>query len=390
MSLRNAIYRNADTYPLTDIVGLPYTDVIIGFLVPDDNYNLYKDADGFYDTYGDDIEALKNGGKNVLISFGGSNFPSSAYQYYSQNLGSLVDQIVSVVTTYGFNGVDIDYEDDSGFDQPGQPANYDGAGFLVALTSGLYQALPAGQNLITHAPSPPFWDPQGGFYAAGTQIAAYTQIWQQVGSQIAWINCQFYDNQYYDQDAPTKVNWYQQIAEITGPQKLLVGALVGDPANYPGDTDEGYITLDDMTNYVIAPLKTKYGSQFGGVMGWEFAQDGPPTYDQEGAWANGIGNAVADLFVFYQGEGDSGGLWYTVSSDSINWTQHGPVPNLGMSGSPSAVLWQGGIEVFFQGVNNDGQLWRTFSADGNNWGTTQTNVQVPGVGISGSPSCVVL
>jgi chitinase len=387
MSLRNVIYRNDATYPLTDIVGLPYTDVIIGFLVPDDNYNLYKDADGFYDGYASDIQALKNDGKNVLISFGGSNFASLAYQYYAQNLGGLVQQIYNFVTTYGFNGVDIDYEDDSGFDQPGQSASYDGAGFLVALTNGLYQALPAGQNIITHAPATPFWDPQGGYYAANTQIAAYTQIWQQAGNQIAWFNNQFYDNGVDDPDA--KVAEYQAIAGITGPQTQLLGALVGDPADYANDTDTGYITLGDMMNYVVAPLKALYGSQFGGVMGWEFAQDGPPTYGTSGAWANGIGNAVADLFVFYQGKGDSGTLWYTVSGDSINWNQQPPVPNLGMSASPSAVRWQDGIEVFFQGANNDGQLWRTFSADGNNWGTTQTNVQVQGVGMSGSPSAVV-
>ncbi|MBV8092394.1 MAG: hypothetical protein JO110_04005 [Acetobacteraceae bacterium] len=122
-----------------------------------------------------------------------------------------------------------------------------------------------------------------------------------------------------------------------------------------------------MINNVIAPLKASYGSTFGGVTGWELS------LDQSGAWANGIGQALGasaspNLFVFYQGKGDSGGLWYTVSGDSINWNQHPPVPNLGMSGSPSAVLWQGGIQVFFQGANNDGQLWRTFSSDGNNWG----------------------
>jgi len=93
------------------------------------------------------------------------------------------------------------------------------------------------------------------------------------------------------------------------------------------------------------------------------------------------------LYVFYQGFNNSGGLWYTVSGDSINWTQHTPVPNLQMKESPSAVLWQGGIQVFHQAGN--GQLWRTFSSDGNSWGTTQTDAQVPGVGMSGSPSCVV-
>jgi hypothetical protein len=199
--------------------------------------------------------------------------------------------VTNWVMQYGFNGVDIDYEDDAGFDQPGQPANYDGVGFLVALTTGLYQALPSGQNIITHAPSPPFWDPQGGYYAANTQIAAYTQIWQQAGSEIAWINCQFYDNQTYDQTAALKVHWYQQIAQITGAQKLLVGALVGDPALI-GTTDEGYLPLDQMITNVIAPLEAQFGAQFGGVMGWEFADDGPPTYDQGGAWASGIEQAL--------------------------------------------------------------------------------------------------
>src|SRR5580704_1340964 len=37
---------------------------------------------------------------------------------------------------------------------------------------------------------------------------------------------------------------------------------------------------------------------------------------------------------------------------------------LGMSGSPSAVLWAGGITVFHQGSCNDGTLWYTYSADG--------------------------
>jgi hypothetical protein len=58
-----------------------------------------------------------------------------------------------------------------------------------------------------------------------------------------------------------------------------------------------------------------------------------------------------------------------------------------MKESPSAVLWQGGIQIFHQAGN--GQLWRTFSSDGNSWGTTQTDAQVLGVGMSGSPSAVV-
>src|SRR5262249_18139729 len=177
---------------------------------------------------------------------------------------------------------DIDDEDDAGF-----TGSYDGVGFLVALTKGLYQALPSGQNLITHAPAPGFWFP-------GDWDSAYAKIWQQAGNQIAWINCQFYDNGV--DTAAAKVNTYQQIADIMGSGKLLVGALVGDPSLFkPPHTDTGYITLDDMIKNVIAPLKAQYGSQFGGIMGWEFADDGPPTYDQGGAWANGIGQALGSV-----------------------------------------------------------------------------------------------
>jgi chitinase len=265
---RNVIYfsSNANQRPLSGIANLPYTDVIVAFLVPDSNLKLVGAGGAFDDNLQSNIRTLQNAGKNVLISFGGAIFPSSAYQSYAQNVNGLVDQIVNnFVTRYGFNGVDIDFEDDAGF-----TGTYDGIGFLSALTSGLAQALPG--HIITHAPQTPYWDPNAGY------DNAYTKIWQQVGNQITWINNQFYDNPGYDQDATTKVTWYQNVAAIIGAQKLLVGALVGDPALI-GTTDEGYITLDDMINNVIAPLKAQFGAQFGGVMGWEFADDGPPTYD---------------------------------------------------------------------------------------------------------------
>ena len=183
-------------------------------------------------------------------------------------MNGLVNQLVNFVTSNGFNGVDIDYEDDNGF-----TGKYDGIGFLSALTSGLAQALPSGQNIITHAPQTPYWDKQSEWKGA------YAQIWQRVGNQITWINNQFYNNPDYDKDAATKVSWYQNVAAITGAQKLLVGAIL-DPGT------DGYITLDDMIQNVITPLQAKFGSQFGGVMGWEFA------LDQGGTWGNRIGQAL--------------------------------------------------------------------------------------------------
>jgi chitinase len=269
---RNIIYFSSDAnqIPLAGIGTLPYTDIIVGFLIPDAGLSLHGAGGAFNSDLQSNIQTLQNAGKNVLISVGGGEgFPSSAYQSYAQNVNGLVSQIVNFVTTYGFNGVDIDYEDSSGF-----TGSYDGVGFLTALTSALAEALPLGQNLVTHAPQTPYWD-------SCWNNAPYAEIWQQVGNQIAWINNQFYNNPSWDATAALKVQWYQNVAAITSPQKLMLGALVADTGH-----DEGYIPLDQMVSNVITPLQATFGSEFGGVMGWQFA------FDQAGAWASGIGQAL--------------------------------------------------------------------------------------------------
>jgi chitinase len=269
---RNVIYfsSRANQIPLAGIGDLPYTDVIIAFLVPDDELNLHGSGGAFDENLQSNIQILQNAGKNVLISLGGGKgFSSSAYESYAQNVDELVEQLVSFVTSNGFNGVDIDYEDDAGF-----TGTYDGIEFLIALTNGLAQALPSGQNIITHAPQTPYWDPK-------YNNAPYAEIWQGAGNQITWINNQFYNNPPWDATPDLKVEWYDKIACITGAQKLMAGALVAAGA------DEGYITLDQMIGQVIMPLKDAWGSEFGGVMGWEFARD------QGGTWAEGIWQGLA-------------------------------------------------------------------------------------------------
>jgi hypothetical protein len=94
------------------------------------------------------------------------------------------------------------------------------------------------------------------------------------------------------------------------------------------------------------------------------------------------------LYVFHQGYHANGELWFSYF-DGDTWSADTQIHNLGMSGSPSAVVWRGGITVFHQGYGNNGQLWYTYSPDGSDWGTTQTDAQVLGVGMSGSPSAVV-
>jgi chitinase len=289
---RNVIYVNNinNQIPLAGIANLPYTDVILTFLYPNNNFDLVG-AGPVFDpnlepNLQSDIQALQNAGKHVLISFGGAQSPgdllSQAYLYYAADQGGrkvqrLVQQIVNFVTMYGLDGVDIDYEDNAGFQ-----GAYNGIAFLNALTSGLATGLPPGRNIITHAPQTAYWDASGAIFQWRTGgIAPYVRVWQTVGGKIAWINNQFYNTQYYDKDAATKVQWYNNIAAITGPQKLLIGALLSTKGG-----GEGVITLADMVQNVITPLKAAYGAQFGGVMSWQFS------FDQGGNWANGIWQAL--------------------------------------------------------------------------------------------------
>jgi chitinase len=280
---RNVIYYNdgSNPIPLAGISGLPYTDVILAFLVPGDNLNLTGQG-GAFDSGGnpdpDDIQALQNAGKNVLISIGGAKegFPSSDWQHYAQDVDSLVEQIAGYVTANGFSGVDIDYEDDYGFTGgPDGTGIYDGITFLIELTNGLAQELPPGQNIITHAPQPPYFDPN----PKARYHNAYTQIWQAAGNNISWFNCQFYNNPAYSSSPNSKVSWYETFAGAIGASELLMGVPL-DPAG------SGYLPLGQFTSQVIAPLRQAFGSAFGGVMGWEFS------YDQDGTWAEGTAQAL--------------------------------------------------------------------------------------------------
>jgi chitinase len=289
---RHVIYffHATNAIPLAGIANLPYTDVIIGFLIPNSSGGLKGDGPALSDTdtatLQNDIQLLQAAGKNVLISVGGevnntdptwTGWTSAIYQTYSGSVSALVEQITSWVESVGADGVDIDFEDSEAFTGK---AGYDGIAFLSALTSGLAQALPPG-SIITHAPQTPYWDKNSEYKAA------YQQVDSQVGNSIAWYNNQFYNNRRYDSDSATKVASYLMVAgeippEIS-PTKLLMGVSIAH--------DEGAITLDDMTQNVIAPLRAQFpptpqSTEFGGVMTWEFASD------TGGTWANGIAQAL--------------------------------------------------------------------------------------------------
>ncbi len=280
-SPRLVIYYNGNTnLSIQQIAALPYTDFIFAFLVPSGPTTSPSDlklkGEGAWYSPNDlrgNIQTLKNAGKNVLISFGGAlGITSDQYKAYCGNVDSLVSDLVgNWITKYGFNGVDIDFEDTSAF-QSSPP--YNGVDFLISLTKELAKQLPSEQNIITHAPQTPYW---------GTTYVdePYVKIWQNVSNSITWINNQFYNNPAWDGTPELDIHWYETIAQTTGPQKLMLGMPVG-----PKSAGQGYLPLSVLIPDVIQPLQQKYPTDFGGVMGWELSDD------NEGTWGKEIGRTL--------------------------------------------------------------------------------------------------
>ena len=117
---RNVIYffRPTNPLPLAGIANLPYTDVILGFLIPKNSSVTELMGDGAHSAFTDtlqlqkDIQLLQSAGKNVLISVGGevktdpasTGWTSAKYKTCSGKVPGLVEQLVSWVESTGADG----------------------------------------------------------------------------------------------------------------------------------------------------------------------------------------------------------------------------------------------------------------------------------------------
>ena len=278
----NVIYWNGDTAQLQSLASSSATDVIVNFVTPNTSCKLYGLPNGIANS----VQTLHNNGKTVLLSLG--NASSSQYASCANNVNYLADQLVNYVTSNGFDGVDIDFEDTSAFS--GEAA-YDGVQFLTDLTDDLYSDLPQWHNIITHAPQTPYWLNNYHYaYPPYAQIYWNTN-WQT--NEIAWFNDQTYGNCLSaggegnggtDCTASDKITSYDEIVNWWGvnPVQLVVGFPVspcatGTDPNTGQCTGDGYLTPYDGSNNdvytVIYALQGAYPDRFGGVMGWNYADN---------------------------------------------------------------------------------------------------------------------
>jgi len=279
------IYYNSDHAPLSSIAATPLTHVILSFLIPSEADPKQIEASGNLDSVWPDVAGLQAAGKKVMISFGGGTATHQTYAQFAEDVPGLAQQIVDFVTQRGLDGVDIDFEDTAGFEKS---SSYDGIAFLVSLTKELAASLPEGQNLITHAPQPPYLSP---YFEGGP----YLKILQEAGADISWINLQYYNNPGFQDPAQiTGLTSPPFVSSVTGLHQGAGGVtwpvsktVVGKPVAKI-DAHTGYLPVTDLVSQVVSPLVQTYGTDLGGVMGWQYAQD----EEEQGAWHTALASAL--------------------------------------------------------------------------------------------------
>ena len=264
-------------FPLREVS--PQWDVIIvAFSTPDKNAPegtmQFKTPAGL-DTaqFKADIASLKAQGKKVMISLGGGgqNFTLAD----PKRVPNYVSSVSKIVSDYGFDGIDIDFEGPSLSIDPGD------SDFRHPTTPSIVNLISALRQLHDHF-GPDFMIslvPEGtqipsGYPSYGGQFGSYLAITFAIRDILSFIDVQDYntppleglDGEIYQ---PGNVDYHAAVTEL-----LLHGfAVGGNPAHFfPGlpanQAAVGFLTGDttpevvrDAINYIItgsAPVGTQY------------------------------------------------------------------------------------------------------------------------------------
>jgi chitinase len=229
------------------------------------------------------VPSLQADGKKVLISFGGGDVTETDYAPLIGHETELAEQLALFVKGHGLDGVDIDFEASVAFHRPAKPGIVDGRKFLIALNHALRQKLPAPRYLISHAPQPPFLDPDwhGG---------PYLDVLREAGDEVDWISVQYYDNPGFNDpmaESPAVTAYDGLVSDPRGLRWPASKLVVGKPI-YHDDANSGHLAPEDVIGTIVKPLRKTWGNAFGGLMGWQFST---LTTDHR-AWNDQVGKAL--------------------------------------------------------------------------------------------------
>ena len=265
------------TFPLRDVS--PQWDVIIvAFATPDKNaaegtMQFHTPAGLETEQFKADIAYLKNQGRKVMISLGGGG------QHFTlanpQRVPNFVSSVTSIVSAYGFDGIDIDFESPSLSIEPGD------SDFRHPTTPSIVNLISAVRQLREHFGThfmvslvPEGTQIPSGYPSYGGQFGSYLPIAYGIRDILSFIDVQDYntpplqglDGEIYQ---PGTVDYHAAMTEL-----LLQGFPVGgDPKQFfppmpAGKVAIGFLTGDTTPSivsqamgYIItgkAPAGSKY------------------------------------------------------------------------------------------------------------------------------------
>jgi len=266
-----------EVFPLTEIS--PQWDVIIvAFATPDHNapegtMQFQTPAGQSPDQFKADIAELKSHGKKVMISLGGGG------QHFTladpKRVPTFVSSVINIVSEYGFDGIDIDFESPSLSIDPGD------TDYRHPTTSSIVNLISALRQLHDHFGSkfmislvPEGTQIPSGYPSYGGQFGSYLPIVYAIRDILSFVDVQDYntppleglDGEIYQVGS---VDYNAAVTEL-----LLHGFDVGGDPKYHFDPISankvavGFYTLDTTPaivsksmDYIITgkpPAETKY------------------------------------------------------------------------------------------------------------------------------------
>ncbi len=175
-----------------------YSVVCVSFAEPtspsDMNMNFTPDGVS-QSTFISQIQTLQSQGKKVLLSIGGANTSISLNN--STNRDLFVNSMSSLLTTYGFDGIDIDIEHGNSILASGSIANPIAADVLnlIAAINQIrtnYYTTFSSNMMLTFAPETAYV--QGGMSAFGGIWGGYLPLINAFRNELSYVHVQLYNS----------------------------------------------------------------------------------------------------------------------------------------------------------------------------------------------------
>lgn len=225
------------------------------------------------------VETLHGKGASLIVSFGGGA-DADPYVVDAYSAGYSFGQYAK---SQYLDGFDFDLENfDQGFTVDGNSAEWT-IEFCINITRGASDGFGPGA-IITHAPQSPFFGAIGATNTWAGPSGGYTAVYNGISDILSFFNVQFYNqgNSCYvsynslfnDGNAEGCGLPGSSVSEINQAGVPLSAIIVGKPV-HSGDAGDGWVDGNTLNQW-FSQASQSLGWN-GGIMGWEWTDDGTTT-----------------------------------------------------------------------------------------------------------------